>query len=119
MLRDEALLFGRVTLRLTSTGIVAHRPHFRQVVCFPDFIQCVYEFVHHFRGVVWSGCNPQTFLTAGDGRVIDGLHIDVVVFHEIVGNLRALLRIANLERRLEELRLQYTLHCYSLSLYLV
>ena len=87
-------------MSLTSTAVGTNGPHHRQVVCFPDLNQRFHEFIHHFRGMMWSGCNPQALLTAGDGRVIDGLHVDVVISHEIVGNLRALLWIADLNKDL-------------------
>ncbi len=103
MLRDEALIFGRMAIGLTFTGTIAVRPNEMQVVCFPGLNQCVHEFIHHFSGVVWSGCDPQTFLAAGDGRIIDGLHVDVVIFHEVVGNFCALLWITNLSKHCENM----------------
>lgn len=96
MLRNEATLFGGVTMRLTSTIIVAHRPDKRQVVGFPNINQRIHKLVHHFRGVMRSWCNAQALFTPCNCWIVYRLHVDIVMLHEVVRDLSAFLRVANL-----------------------
>ena len=97
MLRDETLLFSGIAVGLTVAGITANRPNKGKPIRLPNLHQGRDKFVHHLIRVMRSGSDPQTFFTAGDGGIVNGLYIDVVFPHQIIGNLSAFLWIANLK----------------------
>ena len=93
----EALLFGSVAVRLTVAFVTANGPHERQVICPPGIDQGGDELVHHLFSVMWRGSNSQAFVTTCYCGVVDGLHVDVVILHQVVRNFRGFLWIANLK----------------------
>ena len=55
------------------------------------------EGVHHVRGVVRRGGHPQDLLAPRHGRVVDGLRVVAVAADQLVRNLGADRRVANLK----------------------
>ena len=65
----------------------------------PHVHQARGQLVHHGAGVVGGGGAPQPLLPHGHRRVVDGLHVHPVSLHQVVGHLRAHLRISHLIRK--------------------
>ena len=62
----------------------------------PDRQSSVDELVHHVLSMVRGGCHAKQFLAPGNRRVVDCLHVDLVLAHQIVGQLSAHFGISNL-----------------------
>ena len=63
----------------------------------PDGCQVLDEGIHHLLGVVRRGGHPEDLLAPRHGRVVDGLHVVPVAADQLVRNLGADRRVANLK----------------------
>ena len=58
-----------------------------QSVVLPYLHHRGHEVVHHGLGVVGGGSHAETLHAPGDGRVVDGLDVDVMFIHELGGHM--------------------------------
>ena len=75
---DLALLGADQTLSAEFKSVVLPYLHHRG-----------HEVVHHGLGVVGGWGHAESLHATGDGRVVDGLDVDVMFIHKLGGHVRA------------------------------
>ena len=70
----------------------------RQSKIQPRGLEILDELVHHLLGVVRSGSDPELLLSAGHGRVVDGLDVVAVLLEQDVGERGAEDGVADVDR---------------------
>lgn len=68
-----------------------------KVVELPDVHHSFDKLVHHVFGVVGGGCHPQALWPPGHRWVIYGLDIDIMLAHEVIGQLCTQGSVSHLE----------------------